>query len=119
MSEKSEALKKRTAEFARRIVALSTVIPSTTAGRRICGQLIDAGTAVNANYRAACRARSRAEFAAKIGTVAEEADESVGWLELLLSSGLLNADQLRWELTEARELTAIMAASYRTARGRR
>jgi len=69
--------------------------------------------------RAACRARSRAEFIAKIGTVAEEADESVGWLELLVSTKLLTAERVRWELAEANELAAIFAASFKTAKSRR
>lgn len=74
---------------------------------------------MSANYRATCRARSRAEFTAKIGIVAEEADECVGWLELLISTKLISAERVRWELGEAKELTAISAASFRTARGRR
>jgi len=119
VSQQSEALKKRAAECARRIVALCDEIPPTAAGIRIKGQLIDSATSTSQNYRAACRARSRAEFTAKIGTVAEEADESVGWLELLVSTRLLTAERVRWELGEANELAAIFAASFRTARSHR
>ena len=116
MSRQSEDLQRRAAEFARRIIALCEKVPQTLAGRRISGQLIDAASAVSSNYRAACRGRSHAEFTAKIGTVAEEADETIGWLKLLESSGLLRADQIEWELQEANELTAIFAASFKTAR---
>ncbi len=118
MSEQSEALKKRTAEFARRVVALCEKVPQTGAGRRMSGQLIDAATSVAANYRAACRGRSRDEFTAKIGTVAEEADECIGWLDLLISTNLLKADDAQWERKESRELTAIFAASFKTAKSR-
>ncbi|MBI1874731.1 MAG: four helix bundle protein [Acidobacteria bacterium] len=119
MSQQSEELKRRTAEFARRVIGLCGTVPPTQAGIRLTGQLIDAATSVAGNYRAACRARSRAEFTAKIGVVAEEADECVGWLELMVSVKLLSAESARWELDEARELAAIFAASFRTARSHR
>lgn len=120
MSQQSEDLKRRAAEFARRIISLCERVPPTQAGRRLTGQLIDAATSVAGNYRAACRARTRAEFTAKVGTVAEEADECVGWLELLTSTRRLTVQDVSWELAEAKELAAIFAASFRTARtGRR
>jgi four helix bundle protein len=72
---------------------------------------------VGANYRAACRARSKAEFIAKLGIVLEEADESVFWLELIEETGLVGPDKLRSLLNEAEELTAIFVASLRTAKG--
>jgi len=78
-------------------------------------QLLRCGTSVAANYRAACRARTKAEFIAKIGVVVEEADEAVLWLELLRESGILQHDQTE-SLKEAKELTAIFTASRRTAR---
>lgn len=71
-----------------------------------------------ANYRAACRARTKAEFIAKVGIVLEEADEAVLWLELLTESGIISADKTESLLAEARELTAIFTASRRTARER-
>ncbi|MEY2521104.1 MAG: hypothetical protein QOF24_2863 [Verrucomicrobiota bacterium] len=73
------------------------------------------GTSVAANYRAACRARSKPEFIAKLGTVEEEADESAFWLELIIEGELLNAAQIQPLLTEATELVAIIAASKKTA----
>jgi four helix bundle protein len=72
---------------------------------------------MSANYRAACRARSHAEFVSKIGQV-EDADESLGWLEFIVASELMKADQIEWELKEADELTGIFAASHRTAKER-
>jgi four helix bundle protein len=81
-------------------------------------QLFRCGTSVGANYRAACNARSKAEFIAKIGIVVEEADESVFWLELIGDTEIVRATRVQSLLEEARELTAIMAASQRTARSR-
>ncbi|MGI8838489.1 MAG: four helix bundle protein [Pyrinomonadaceae bacterium] len=78
---KADDLKKRTKQFALRILKLVAALPNTVEGRAIGGQLVRAGTSVAANYRAACRGRSKAEFIAKMGTVEEEADESAFWLE--------------------------------------
>jgi four helix bundle protein len=80
-------------------------------------QLLRCGTSVAANYRAVCRARSKAEFIAKIGVVVEEADESIFWLELLSETNTIAAEKMKGLLDEARELTAIFTASQRTARG--
>lgn len=85
-------------------------------GRTIGGQLIRSGTSVAANYRAACRARSHAEFIAKLGTVEEEADETLFWLELAVDSKLVSVDRVRTLLKEADELTAIFVASLKTAK---
>src|SRR5688500_10932175 len=97
---------------------LVEALPKTTAGRAIGNQLIRSGTSVPANYRAACRGRSKAEFIAKLGIVEEEADESALWLELLMEGGLVNADLIRDLHREACEITAIMSASKKTARTR-
>jgi len=78
---------------------------------------VRSGTSVGANYRAACRGRSKAEFIAKRGIVVEEADESSYWLELIIEGQLLAATLVEPLLQEANELTAIMAASRKTARG--
>ena len=76
----SDDLKKRTKQFALRILKLVAALPNTIEGRAIRGQLVRSGTSVGANYRAACRGRSKAEFVAKLGTVEEEADETrFGW----------------------------------------
>lgn len=106
-----DELKKRTKQFALRILKLVAALPNTVQGRAIANQLVRAGTAVAANYRASCRARSKAEFTAKIGTVEEEADESAFWLELIIEGGLLKQQVVQQLLTEAWELTRIMAKS--------
>src|SRR3989440_11521347 len=80
----------RTKKFALRIIKLVGALPRTIEGRSIAGQLMRSGTSVAANYRAACRARSKAEFIAKLGTVEEEADESAFWLELIIDSALIS-----------------------------
>jgi four helix bundle protein len=104
-------LKQRTKAFALRIMKLVDALPKTKSGHAIGAQLVRSGTSVGANYRAVCRARSKAEFIAKIGVVEEEADESGFWLELIVEGGLLPAPKVAALLQEAGELTAIMAAS--------
>jgi four helix bundle protein len=106
-----DELKKRTKQFALRILKLVAALPNTVQGQAIASQLVRAGTAVAANYRASCRGRSKAEFIAKIGTVEEEADESAFWLELIIEGGLLRQQVVQPLLTEAGELTKIMAKS--------
>jgi four helix bundle protein len=112
--EKQELLT-RTKEFALRILKLVDHLPNTIAGRALANQLVRSGTAVGANYRAACRSRSRAEFAAKLGVVAEEADESLYWLELIRDARLLSETKIQEILDEANQLTAIFTAGRRTS----
>lgn len=107
----AEDLKKRTKQFALRILKLVAALPNNVQGRTVGGQLARAGTSVGANYRAACRGRSTAEFIAKIGIVEEEADESAFWLELIIEGSLLKENRVRPLLVEADELTRIMAKS--------
>ena len=104
----------RTKAFALRILKLVDHLPQTTSGRAIGNQLVRSGTSVGANYRAGCRARSRAEFAAKLGTVLEEADESLYWLELISEGKLIAESKLSLLLKEAAELTAILAAGRKS-----
>ena len=111
----AEDLKKRTKLFALIVIKLAAALPNSIEGRAIRGQLVRAGTSVGANYRASCRARSRAEFAAKIGVVEEEADESGYWLELTIDGKLLPEKRVTPLLIEAGELTRIMARSRVTA----
>jgi len=108
-------LKARTKDFALRVMKLVDALPRTIQGRATANQIIRSATSVAANYRAACRARSRAEFISKIGVVEEEADETAFWLELITESGLLKEAKLRPLLIEAGELVAIMAASRKSA----
>jgi four helix bundle protein len=108
---KADDLKKRTKQFALRVLKLVAALPNNVQGRAIANQLVRAGTAVAANYRAACRGRSKAEFIAKLGTVEEEADERAFWMELIIEGELLKAQQVEPLLTEAIELRKIMASS--------
>jgi len=108
-------LLQRTKQFALRIFKLVGVLPQTIQGRAVAAQLIRSGTSVAANYRAACRARSKPEFVAKLGVVEEEADESAFWLELIMETNLLNATKVEPLLSEASEIVAIMASSKKTA----
>jgi four helix bundle protein len=112
-------LKNRTKQFALRVLKLVAALPKTTEGRAIGSQLVRSGTSVGANYRAACRGRSKAEFIAKLGTVEEEADESAYRMELIVDGGLLMKNKVDALRQEACELTAIMAASRLSASGRR
>ena len=111
-----DELKARTKLFALRTMRLVGALPGTSVGRTIGGQLVRCGTSVGANYRAACRGRSTAEFIARIGIVEEEADECVWWLELVIEGDLLPADQVEPLQKEAKELTAIFTATGRTAK---
>ena len=115
MTEKD--LLQRTKTFALRVIKLVNALPNNTAGRAIGNQLIRSGTSVAANYRAACRGRSKAEFIAKLGTVEEEADESALWMELIMESGLMDESLVKSLWIESVELTKIMAASKISARG--
>jgi four helix bundle protein len=108
-------LKARTKEFALRIIRLVDALPNTVKGRVIANQSMRSATSVAANYRAACRARSHAEFIAKIGVVEEEADETAFWLELIIDSNVRSEKQVEPLLKEAGELVAIMASSRKSA----
>ena len=112
-------LKERTKQFGLRVIKLVDALPNTTAGRALGNQLVRSGTSVGANYRAACRGRSKAEFLAKMGTCEEEADESGFWLELIMDGELLPRKQVEPLHVEADELTAIFAASIKTGRSRK
>jgi len=116
MSSRPEELRDRTKKFALRIIRLFRSLPYRTDAQVLGKQLLRCGTSVAANYRAVCRARSKQEFIARIGIVAEEADESVLWLELLNESGITKQDLTEDLLKEARELTAILTASRQTAK---
>ena len=112
-----EELKGRTKKFALLIIRIVEELPTTRAGNTIGNQLIRSGTSVAANYRAACRARSNADFISKITVVEEESDESLFWLELIEESKLLKKEVIQEAIKEAKELTAIFTASGRTAKG--
>ncbi len=112
-------LKERTKAFALRVVHLVEALPKTRTADVIGKQLLRCGTSVGANYRAAARARSTADFIAKMGIVEEEADESLYWMELLIGAELMSAERLKPLMAEANELVAITVASINTARKRK
>ena len=108
-------LKVRTKRFALRVMKLVAALPQDAVGRPIGNQLIRSATSVGANYRAASRGRSKAEFVSKLSIVIEEADESCYWLELIIDGELLPKEKVEPLLDEANQLTAIMVASRKTA----
>jgi four helix bundle protein len=116
MTTQPEQLRERTKQFAIRIVKLFRSLPKNDEARIMGKQVLRAGTSVAANYRAVCRARSRAEFISKMGVAVEEADETVFWLEILVETGIVPRARMEKLLAEANELLAILAASQRTAR---
>ncbi|MGA3286204.1 MAG: four helix bundle protein [Bacteroidota bacterium] len=119
MKSQPEILRDRTKQFAIQIVRLVRTFPKNEEARIIGRQLMRSATSVAANYRAVCRARSKAEFIAKIGIVVEEADETVFWLEMVTDLNILSPEKTNELLKEANELIAIFSASNQTARGRR
>ena len=108
------AMKERTKQFGLRVLRLVDELPGSQVNRRLGDQLIRCGTSVGANYRAACRGRSRAEFLSKLGDVEEEADETCYWLELLIDRAAVKPHRIEPLLAEALEITAIMVSSRLT-----
>ena len=118
-STSPDQLRQRTKTFALRVIKLVEALPKTTTAAVLGKQLLRSATSVGANYRAACRARSQAEFIAKMGIVLEEADECGYWLELLSESRVMPAARLVDLQRESEELTAIMVSSIKTAKASR
>ena len=112
----AEELKRRTKKFGLNVIKLVESLPSTQTGKVIGNQLLRSALSVGANYRAACRGRSKADFISKIGITIEEADESQHWLEMLTEAGLLPQEKVQPLAKEANELVAILTASAKTAR---
>ena len=111
-------LKRRTKQFALRVMKLVAALPLDAVGKTIGTQLVRSATSVGSNYRAACRGRSKAEFIAKLQIVIEEADESCYWLELIIEGALLPEPKVAPLLDEANQLTAIMVASRKSSQSR-
>jgi four helix bundle protein len=109
-------MKRRTKNFALRIIGLVDDLPAGRPAEVIGRQLLRSGTSVGANYRAACRAKSVADFIAKMGTVEEEADECIYWMELLTDAKILPLARLQPLMAEADELVAITVSSIKTAK---
>jgi four helix bundle protein len=115
MNEKARELQARTQRFAAAVIVFCAAVPESLLTRDILEQLLDSAGATDSNYRAACRSRSPREFLAKIGVAAEEADESKGWLELLVASKQATTETAGALIQEADELTAIFVKSRKTA----
>jgi len=112
----AEELRQRTKRFGLDMIKLVESLPSTQTGKVIGNQLLRSSLSVGANYRAACRGRSKADFISKIGITIEEADESQHWLEMLSEAGIVAPDKIKPFLQEINELVAILTASAKTAR---
>ena len=120
MSSKADELAARLKRFATRIVIFARTMPTDPSSQVLVKQLTGSGTAESANYRAARRGRSRAEFIAKLGVAVEEADETEHWLAVIRDAHIMSTTsglrELEWLLDEARQLRAILVASVNTAR---
>lgn len=114
-----EIMKKRTKAYALRVVRMAQVLSSTKVGKTLADQLLRSGTSVGANYRAACRARSQADFIAKLKIVEEECDESLFWMELVSEARLVSQSKIAKLYKEGEELLAIVVASIKTVRAAR
>src|SRR5436189_4819993 len=111
-----EQLKTRTKQFALRVMKMTDALPRNPKGKVLANQILRSATAVASGYRAACRARSKADWIDKIGRILEEADESLLWLELTEEGGLLPSRKISALKQEAGELTAIFAAIHKSSK---
>ncbi len=109
-------LKNKTKDFGLRIIKMADSLPNTRSANVIANQILRSATSVGANYRSACRARSKADFISKITVVEEEADETLFWLEIIHEAGLVKFNRLESLLKEADELVAIFTSSGKTAK---
>jgi len=114
-----EDFKKRTKDYALRVIRLFEALPRGGTAAVLGRQLLRAGTSVGANYRAACRAKSRADFISKMGIVEEECDETLYWIELLVESNHVTQKRVKDLTDEGNEILALVVASINTARARR
>ena len=109
-------LKQRTKQFALRVIRMSEAMPRSIPGDVLSRQIVRSATSVAANYRSACRGKSRADFVAKMGIVEEECDESLYWMELLIEAKLVKDARLSDLMKEGGELLSMIVASRKTAR---
>jgi four helix bundle protein len=114
-----EDMKARTKTYANRVVKLCAALPGSWIAQTLGKQLLRSGTSVGANYRAVCRAKSKADFINKLRVVEEECDESLFWMELLVDNGLVKGTRLRDLMKEGDEILAIVVSSAKTARASR
>lgn len=113
-----DELKQRTRTFALGVIKMCEALPKGRTSDVIGRQLLRSATSVGANYRAACRGKSKADFIAKMGIVEEECDECLYWMELLIDAGLSKQQRLAELMREAHELLSITISSIKTARRR-
>ncbi|MGZ3606176.1 MAG: four helix bundle protein [Thermodesulfobacteriota bacterium] len=113
-----DQMKAQTKKFAKQVISLCRQLPATRESRLIGGHFFRSGTSVGANYRAACRARSKADFISKLSIVLEETDESLYWMEILYENKIVNSKLLIDLMSEAKELIAIFVSSLNTAKGK-
>ena len=112
----AQDMKTRTRAFALRVIRLAESLPRTPAANVIRNQILRCGSSVGANYRAACRARSKPDFVSKMGIVEEEADETIYWMELLIDAEIVKKSRIADLMNEANEIVAIVVASIRTSK---
>ena len=110
-------MKARTRAFALRIIRLAESLPNTPTGKVVRNQLLRCGTSVGANYRAACRAKSKPDFISKMGIVEEETDETIYWMELLIDAEIVTRNRIADLLDEADQILSIVISSIKTAKG--
>ena len=110
----AEDMKNRTRAFALRVIRLAESLPRTPTANVIRNQMLRCGSSVGANYRAACRAKSKPDFVSKMGIVEEEADETIYWMELLIDAEIVKKGRIADLMNEADEIVAIVVASIRT-----
>lgn len=115
----SEELKARTKAFSLRCIDLALALPNNELGRMVRGQLLRCGASVGSNYRAASRAKSPADFVSKMGTVEEEADECLFWMEIIMERDLIAKQRVDPLYREGEEILSIVIASIKTARRRK
>ncbi len=117
--EFAKVMQARTKKYALRVIRMFQRLPKTDEARILGKQALRSGTSAAANYRAACRCKSRADFISKLGTTVEEIDETLLWIELLEESGIVAAQKLQLIKRETEELLRILSSSlYTSKRGR-
>lgn len=114
---KPDEMKARTRAFALRVIRLAESFPNTPTANVIRNQMLRCGPSVGANYRAACRARSKPDFVSKMGIVEEEADETMYWIELSVDAGITKKSRVDSLLEERNEILSIVVSSIKTAKG--
>jgi len=115
----ADEFKRRTKAFTLRVIRLVDSLPRSRTADVFAKQLLRCGTSVGAHYRAACRAKSQADFIAKMGIVEEECDETIYWMELLIEADIVDAQRLAGLMSEAHEILSMVVGSIKTARARK